>query len=216
MIEPNPLFAVRLPAALIVSLVFSLIASEDAIAGDAASSRLSLDPIEQVEAAAATPEFGTAGTEHWSVLGGVGFALENDDDSTDANLAIAYSRFLARDIEMVLELGAWGFFQDGDDAAGINPSLGFRWHFVNRQAWTLYGDLGIGLLFATDDVPDTGTSFNFMPRVGVGGTYRLTDDGTRLVGGVRWHHVSNARINGDDNNPDRDGVMVYAGVQFPF
>ncbi len=160
--------------------------------------------------------FGRAGSRYWGLLSGAGFALENDDDSTDLNLAVTYHYFLARDVEVIGELGGWYFSQAGDNAGGINPGFTFRWHFVNRGAWTIYADAGAGLLFATDNVPDGGSSFNFMPRAGVGASLRVNEEGSRAYLGTRWHHISNARINGDSQNPDRDGVMIYAGLMFPF
>mgnify|MGYP001274345309 CR=1 FL=1 len=161
-------------------------------------------------------QFGASGSRHFAVYGGAGFALEEDDESTDGNLAFAVQYFLIDDVELIGEVGGWYFAQDGDDQAGVNPSFTIRWHYLNRDRWSLYLDAGIGLLFATGEVPDGGSSFNFMPRAGGGATYRLTDSGVRLVAGARWHHVSNARINGDEDNPDRDGVAVYAGLMFPF
>jgi hypothetical protein len=82
-------------------------------------------------------------------------------------------------------------------------------------SWTLFADVGIGVLLATDNTPSGGTGFNFTPRAGVGGTWRLNDEGVRLQAGVRWHHISNARINGETRNPDRDGIMGYVALQFP-
>jgi hypothetical protein len=69
---------------------------------------------------------------------------------------------------------------------------------------------------STDDVPNDGTSFNFTPRLGVGFTRQLTDSGIRLEGGLRWAHISNARITGDADNPARDSAMLYVGLIFPF
>mgnify|MGYP001951235339 CR=1 FL=1 len=51
---------------------------------------------------------------------------------------------------------------------------------------------------------------------GIGMTHQISDDGTRLVGGLRWHHISNARIHGDDSNPSRDAPHVYLQVAIPF
>ncbi len=164
-----------------------------------------------------TPQpFGRAGTRYWGVLGGSAFAMGPDDSSTDYNAAFTYHYFLLDDFEIIGELGAWYFAQDGDDAAGVNPGFTLRWHFLNRQTWTLYADTGIGLLFATDNVPATGTSIDFMPRAGGGVTFRFNDRGLRGYFGARWHHVSNAQINGGGRNPDRNGVALYAGVMFPF
>lgn len=160
--------------------------------------------------------FGEEGYRSFGVTVGVAHDLEDDDRSTDIQAALSLQYFFVDDIEIIGELSALGFFQEGDDAAGVNAGFVLRWHFVNRDRWSLFGDAGIGLLFTTDDVPDGGTSFNFTPRAGLGATYRLTDGGVRLVAGARWHHVSNAAIDGEDRNPDRDGIMGYVGLTFPF
>lgn len=160
--------------------------------------------------------FGLKGQTRLTIGSGVAFGLEDDDDSTDFNLNVAWSRFLVDDIEMRLELGAWYFEQESDDAWGVNPNFVLRWHLLNKDRWTFYADAGIGLLFSTDDVPPGGTSANFTPRAGVGITHQMGDRGQRAELGVRWHHVSNARITGDSDNPDRDGIMIYAGYSFPF
>ncbi|MFN9991847.1 MAG: acyloxyacyl hydrolase, partial [Phycisphaerales bacterium] len=91
-----------------------------------------------------------------------------------------------------------------------------RWHFLNKERMTVYADLGIGVLFTTDDVPSDGTSFNFTPRAGAGITHRLGDSANRFELGVRWAHISNARTSGDGDNPSRDSIMLYGGVIFPF
>lgn len=164
--------------------------------------------------AAAAP-FGAEGTQWWTFGGGV---AHNLDDATDYNLRVAYSTFLIDRVEFSLELNAWYFDQRGDNAYGINPSMVVRMHFLRTDRWTAYVDPGIGLLFASDEVPDQGTGFDFMPRVGLGVTYALTEDpgGPRLQAGVRWHHISNARIQGDIDNPSRDAPMVYFGVMVPY
>lgn len=178
--------------------------------------RLAQDEIGLPTEPPAAQPFGLKGQTRLTIGTGVAFALEDDDDSTDFNLNAAWSRFLVDDIELRLELGAWYFDQESDDVWGINPNFVLRWHLINKDRWTFYADAGIGLLFSTQDVPPDGTSANFTPRAGVGFTHRLGHQGHRAELGVRWHHISNARITGDSNNPDRDGVMVYAGFSFPF
>ncbi len=144
----------------------------------------------------------------------------NFKGESDINLAIAVGTFVAQDLEIRLELGGWYFAQRGDDTGGVNLSLLGRWHFweFDDYDWTLYGEAGAGILGAFDDVPQGGTSFNFTPRIGGGFTKRLGDGplAPRLDVGVRWHHISNARIQGDDRNPSRDSVMGYIGVIFSF
>jgi hypothetical protein len=162
-------------------------------------------------------EFGAEGSRWWSVTGGWGMAERRRTEQR--------RRLQSRGLDVVVHgqgrLGgrgtaAWYHSQPGNDAASINPSVVFRWHFVNTGDWTVYADIGIGFLVASDEVPSTGTTFDFTPRAGVGFTRRLDDSETRLVVGLRWAHFSNARIHGDDDNPSRDDLMAYAGLTFPF
>jgi hypothetical protein len=162
----------------------------------------------------AAPLWGVPGS--WWMTIGAG-AAHNLEEDTDLNLHVALSTFLGNELEFAVELGGWYFAQDGSDAGGVNPNMVFRWHFLHDPdfKWSFYGDAGIGLLFSTDDVPDGGTSINFTPRLGVGYTHQIADDGARLHVGHRIHHISNGRFQGDEQNPSRDSVMFYVGIIFP-
>jgi hypothetical protein len=70
-----------------------------------------------------------------------------------------------------------------------------------------------GVSQATRAVPGGGTHFNFIEEAGVGGTYRL-DDGVHLIAGVRYWHLSNAQIHGEDKNPALNGVGAYVGLMW--
>lgn len=157
--------------------------------------------------------YGTAGTE-W-ILFGSGVA-HDFDSNTDLNLTLGYSRFLADDVEWMLELAGWYHSQQGEDALSLNPAMEFRWHFYNNTKTSAFLNVGIGILAATDNVPDGGSGFNFTPRAGIGMTHQIAPDGTRLIAGLRWHHISNARINGELRNPSRDAPLVYLQLAIPF
>lgn len=205
------------PIALVLAAVTTARAAEPSFAIPIASTLAFADEpaASPKEVTPATPAFGTKGSDWISV--GAGVALV--DDSTDINAYGTYHIFLVTDFEFDFTLGGWYFIQDeGDDEAGINPAIGFRWHFLNHQSWSLYGEFGIGLLGSTGDVPPGGTSFNFTPRAGIGATIALGEAASapRLDLGVRWHHISNASQWGSDDNPSRDSIMVYMGVMFPF
>lgn len=179
--------------------------------------RVSLAPHRQEagipDAPAPREPYGTEGSE-W-ILFGAGAAYDFDK-STDIDLNIGYSRFLVDDVEWLLELAGWYHAQDGDDAVSLNPAMEFRWHFYNEGDTSVFLNAGIGVLVASDNVPDMGTGFDFTPRAGIGFTHRIADDGTRLVGGLRWNHFSNARIHGDDRNPARDAPLLYLQLAVPF
>ncbi len=165
------------------------------------------------------PAFGSSGSTWWGVGGGGAFGFGD----VDAKGYVTISHFLADDLELTGELAGWYLSLHNDDAGvdddgstgGASVSGILRYHVVNTGSWTIFIDGGIGVLFAGEDVPAGGSAVNFLPRVGAGFTAAITD-ATRLQVGASWHHVSNADFNGDDDNPGRDGVMVYAGLIFAF
>ncbi|MDP1662423.1 MAG: acyloxyacyl hydrolase [Phycisphaerales bacterium] len=157
----------------------------------------------------------------WYLSVGAGFAADGDP-GTHSDAFVAASTFIGEWLEVQLEGSGWYFDQEPDSTFGGGIAVNLRWHFWHGaygggegHDWTAYIDAGIGMIFSGDDVPSGGTSVNFAPRAGVGFTARLGDTETRLVGGVRWHHMSNARTDGDSNNPDVNAPMFYLGLQWP-
>ncbi|GMV27114.1 MAG: hypothetical protein AMXMBFR58_31450 [Phycisphaerae bacterium] len=213
------LAATTFAAAIAIAASTSVARTTDVPPLDYSPASISLQPAEPP-----APEATTAPAKSLALYGAegsqwleVGYgAADNFTDSVDQYLFVTWSTFLAKDIELGLEGGVWYFNQPGDNEAGISGTLQFRWHFYNKDTWSAYLMAGIGVMGATGDVPADGTSFDLMPRAGIGVTKQLTDAGLRLDLGLRWHHISNARINGDDENPSRDGAMLYAGLIFPF
>jgi len=222
-----PIQTLALAAASLISITTDARAAEAMLNLDGAS--LSLQPAPQpasTESAAPSStapapdmpghpgRYGDAGTMWWTVGGGI---ASNFDTADDYNLHVAWSWFIVDRLEWGLEGGGWYFDQSGSNEWGLSTHMLFRWHFwmSDDRKWSLFADAGIGLLAATGDVPVGGTSFDFMPRVGAGFTREIAPD-VRLEAGLRWHHISNARINGDNNNPSRDGILFYTGVVFPF
>ena len=213
----------RIPSCVAVALsalAFAAPALAEATALDASPASFSMtgaaSRLAAEESKPAVKAFGAPGWQAITVGAGVAFGRTDSQSATDINGSVAWNYFLVQDFEFSLEGAGWYFNQPGEDQGGGSASLAFRWHFVNKKSWSIFAEVGIGVLGAGGDVPTGGTEFNFLPRAGVGFTYQLTDSGIRLQGGVRWHHISNARINGDSNNPSRDGVMIFTGIMFPF
>jgi len=159
-------------------------------------------------------QYTNADTGWWTF--GVG-ASSDFDAISDINVMANYEYFVTEDVSVIGEVAIRDFDIPGDDVQAINPAIVFRWHFWSSDDndWTVFGDIGIGIMLSTDDVPQDGTSVNFTPRVGVGVTKAISDS-WRLQAGVRWSHISNGRIFGDDDNPSSDGAMAYIGFTTSF
>lgn len=158
------------------------------------------------------PAFGAAESRRWMVHG----ALASNFDDTDHGLAGAgLSFFLADDFSVDFEANALYFDQAGNNAAAGHLNVLLRWHMFHDEprTWTMYAETGVGLLFATDDVPEDGSRFNFTPQLGAGFSFDVGSD-TRLFTGLRWFHISNANLY--EQNPGRDAYMLYAGLSWPF
>ncbi|TVQ61610.1 MAG: hypothetical protein EA378_07610 [Phycisphaerales bacterium] len=200
-----------------VAWACALLGASGAIAGPFA---LDLAGAAEPVPVASPPRFGEPDGRWWSL--GVTYAPDLTD-ATDVNAYASVSRFLVQDFEVMGELAIWYFAQPGRDAAGVNPALNLRWHIVNTHRdpsagaqWSLFIDAGMGVLASTGNVPSGGTGLNFTPRAGAGLTWRPSAGRSLYHAGVRWHHISNARIHGNERNPDRDAPAFYAGVGFPF
>jgi len=165
--------------------------------------------------------FGTKGSWRWALYGGVAVDLQSDGEQYNVTWAAEY--FLVDDLSVNFELNGLYFDQpsnrlDTSDTGAINGNILFRWHFWSEERWSLYADGGVGVLLAGDEIPVGGTNYNFTPQAGIGLTVALDEplNGPRFMTGVRWHHISNARTKGHENNPGRDAAMIYAGFSFPF
>jgi hypothetical protein len=167
----------------------------------------------KADAPPAASRFGAADGTWWlTIAPGVATTF---GDETSVGFRTSLTTFVAEDIQIGGEAIVWYFDQPGDNSIGGSIGFVMRWHFVNTGDWTVFADAGIALMAASEDTPRGGTNVNFMPRAGVGVTRLLDDAGTRFEVGLGWHHISNARINGDDENPSRDLPMLHVGLIFP-
>jgi len=158
--------------------------------------------------------YAQAGWTGWTISLAAASDGEND---TDLGAGVMLSTFVADRFELGGELGGW-YFNQRNDTGGVSLVLVAKWHFwmSEDRVWSVFGEGRIGVLGSFDETPDGGTKFNFLPGVGVGATRAIDGTAARLMAGVRWHHISNARINGDDDNPGRDSLLGYVGITFAF
>tara|TARA_B100001059_G_scaffold91276_1_gene90166 strand:- start:69700 stop:70449 length:750 start_codon:yes stop_codon:yes gene_type:complete len=159
----------------------------------------------------AVPVFGAEGSMRWTIHGGWGIDVHGSNQEIQGGVGMQY--FIVDGFAFAPEVNLWGFFQTGPDAFGGSLDLMFEWHFIRQTTWSLYGDFGIGLLGTTANVPYNGSEFNFTPQAGLGVTFDIGNN-NRWYAGVRWHHISNASLYED--NPGRDSILLYTGINFPF
>ena len=156
--------------------------------------------------------YGAKGTKRWNIH--VTRGRELSTTSNNFFLAgIGYSDFIEKGLSLDVEYNGIHVDQKGGDQGGFNITVLLRWHAVMERTWTFYLDAGAGLLLTTDNVPESGSMFNFTPQAGLGFSIDIGGD-VRLLTGARWFHMSNANIFSD--NPGRDSVMGYVAFSFPF
>jgi outer membrane receptor protein involved in Fe transport len=136
----------------------------------------------------------------------------NDRVDTMGVLTFGVDRYVWRNLALGVEAAGYSFEQDGDDALGLGLNAVARWHFLNFNRASIFVDGGLGMIFANEDVPDTGRSFNFTQFIGPGVTLELTDR-LHLIGGVRYQHISNAQ---EHRNPGVDALGGHIGMAWGF
>lgn len=163
--------------------------------------------------ALSTPDFGAAGTWRANLLGGV---ISDFSTTTGGEFRAEFEYFLVDRFSLVPTFEIGGFVQDGgDDPLLVSGALLLRWHFLEGNGWTVFADAGVGVAYLTGDLPPGTNSIKFSPQIGAGFTLELAEgSATRLIGGVRWYHLSNART--AESNDGFDGAEAYLGLSFPF
>ncbi|MAD78337.1 MAG: hypothetical protein CMJ51_03080 [Planctomycetaceae bacterium] len=106
---------------------------------------------------------------------------------------------------------AWVGGEDSTVTVGLAPIV--RWHFLEGETWTVFGELGGGIAWNGSPIPPNGTRFVFTPQAALGATFSIAPQ-TRLRVAVGWFHMSNARTS--SSNPGLDAVSLVAGLGFSF
>ncbi len=170
-------------------------------------------PEDDVDLATRVARFGEQGSWRWNVQGGFGAEFEETDKRFGLG-GLSFSYFIADDFSIDFEFNGLYFDQPtAENAGGFNLNVVLRKHVLARDDWSLFVDIGGGVMETSDAVPAGGSSFNFVAQAGVGVSFDISDE-VRLLTGVRWHHISNGRT--FDNNPAQDSLYAYAGLSFPF
>jgi hypothetical protein len=153
------------------------------------------------------------GARYWTVTGGT---------SHDSSLGRIYLTQFSIDTyvadDFAIRMGATLGYADArqtDGGVQGGPELGFRWHLVNADRFSIYLDGSAATVIHENPMTPESLRFNFDLQAGLGATLQL-DDATHLHGGVRWHHLSNARVRGKARNLGYDAPLFYLGIMRAF
>ena len=137
----------------------------------------------------------------------------SEDKFYSATVGAGY--YIVDNLSLGAEVQLYYADQPNSDAivGGIGPLL--RWHVLVTRRFSLFLDAGGSVTYASREVPEFGTHFNYTGKVGLGATYALDDD-FHLIGGIRYLHLSNANLHGRDQNPSYDGIQFHLGVMWTF
>jgi hypothetical protein len=154
--------------------------------------------------------------DEWWLTASAGASFDVREDSRSYSMHLAGSYFLVDDFSLDIQGSLFFIDQEFENVVAGSGALIFRKHWrLGEGDATFFLDGGAGILGASDDIPADGAEFGFTPQLGVGLTFPIGNDNTRLMLGVKWHHISTGRLNGADNNEGRDAAMFYAGLTFP-
>ncbi len=95
------------------------------------------------------------------------------------------------------------------------PEFGLRWHLLRINRFSMYIDGSVAAVFHQNPLTPNSLHFNFDLQAGLGATLQV-EDATHLKAGLRWHHLSNARIRGTSRNLGYDAPIFYVGLMRSF
>lgn len=184
----------------------------------AATARGADDTSDSVDRAINAPSMFAKGTWTTQFHGAYFHSVVDDEDIYNAVASAGYyfdHKHVFRVELLGYRLDQEGTGDDADDATGMGVNLGLRYHFLERERLSLFFEGIAGLFYGHRNFPEGGTHFNFNEQLGLGATLRMRDN-LHLIGGVRFIHISNARIRGEDENPSFNGLGGFVGVMFTY
>ena len=153
------------------------------------------------------------GSRYWSVRAGTS---RKPSLAWFALTQINASYYLADDLAIECG-GQFGYVESQRTSGGAfgGPELGMRWHFAKNTLWSMYLEALAGAVYQQHSITPASLRFNFDLQGGGGATYRISNN-TLLGGGIRAHHLSNARVRGRNRNMGYDGTMLYIELMKSF
>ncbi len=163
--------------------------------------------------AEAPPDPFAKGSRYWSVTAGTS---RKPSLAWFALTQIKVSYYLVDDL--AIEYGGQSGYVESERTSGGafgGPQLGMLWHFAKKNRWSMYIEALAGGVYQQHSITPASLRFNFDLQGGGGATYRLGNT-TMVAGGMRAHHLSNARVRGRNRNMGYDASMLYLELMRSF
>jgi hypothetical protein len=112
-------------------------------------------------------------------------------------------------------LGAQVVRQTPPDATLVGLLALVRKRLTDSQRLSFVVEGGLGASYASVEVPDRGTRFNYLLEAGAGVSHPVGRR-TSLLLKIRLLHLSNNSLKGRDHNPDIQGLGAQAGIAVRF
>lgn len=126
---------------------------------------------------------------------------------------VCWNWFVADRVSAGVFAEAMNVNQVGENAFGVGVGVSMRWHFIQSEKFSLFGEIGVGVCVFDSPVPIDATSVNFTPRAAIGANFAI-DATTELSTRIGWLHISNAQTG--EQNPGVDTLAFALGLQFAF
>jgi opacity protein-like surface antigen len=163
--------------------------------------------------AKASPPIFRKGTQTWT-LSGAYTQERTGDDQYLAAFTLGRGLYVIDNAALDVQMPIY-YAHDEQSAAGIGLQAVARYHFLNINRFSLYGDILGGLLWTSDDFPAGGTELNFTYAAGPGASFQLNER-VHIIFGYRFQHISNGFIKGRDRNPIMNSLGGYIGLLWTF
>ena len=146
---------------------------------------------------------------------GGGFGWEQEESLLSTSVGVGY--YFMDDMSVNVNMLGYRIWQHeryggAENAYGLGAELIGRWEFYETEYASLFMEGGAGLFQGSERVPGRGTQFNVILTGGVGILVPITDS-MSLETGIRHIHLSNASMEGTDDNPGAELFNTYMGVR---
>ncbi len=153
------------------------------------------------------------GIWNFGVWGGGGKGLNNSTKTTTVLLGgFRVGRFLTNTLEYDIEvIPAFVVFQsDTPYGIDITPFL-LKWNFTPKRNVVPYFEFGAGVLFTSEDVPETTSRLNFTPQAGFG-LQIYSDRRKAFTIACKYMHISNGGLK--HPNPGINTIQLQVGFSW--